>query len=58
LGGVFNPELLREYFCITNHYEILSLMPIGYPASDAEPGTMHSEKFPIVHIVFTTLFDA
>ena len=55
--GLFNPELLRENFCIPAHYEILSLMPIGYLAQDAKPSNMHSEKFPIEHTVFYDSFE-
>ncbi|SHK87725.1 Nitroreductase [Anaerocolumna jejuensis DSM 15929] len=55
--GLFNPELLREYFHIPASYEILGLMPMGYPAQDAAPGKMHGEKFPIEHTVFYNSFD-
>lgn len=55
--GLFNPQLLREYFRIPTHYEILGLMPMGYPAPDAEPSKMHGEKFPIEHTVFYDSFD-
>ena len=55
--GLFNPELLRKSFCIPDHYEILSLMPAGYPAADAKPGNMHSEKYPVEHTVFYDSFE-
>ncbi|SEW00289.1 nitroreductase family protein [[Clostridium] fimetarium] len=54
--GLFNPALLREYFHIPNNYEILGLMPIGYPDMDAIPSKMHSEKFLIDHTVFYNSF--
>ncbi|MDF2871910.1 MAG: nitroreductase [Anaerocolumna sp.] len=54
--GLFNPDLLRDLFCIPAHYEILGLMPIGYPYPDAKPGKMHSEKFPIKHTVWYDSF--
>lgn len=54
--GLFDPELLREYFHIPSHYEILSLMPIGYPSSDAALGKMHNEKYPIEHTVYYDAF--
>lgn len=54
--GLFNPELLREYFDIPVHYEILGLMPIGYPSPHAEPSKMHIEKFPIEHTVWYDSF--
>ncbi len=49
---LFDPEMLQEYLHIPDNYEILGLMPIGYPASDAAPDKMHSEKFPVDHTVF------
>jgi len=55
--GLFNPELLREYFHIPDHYEILGLMPLGYPDRDAKPSTMHNEKFSIDHTVFYNSFE-
>lgn len=54
--GLFNPELLAEYFHIPVHYKILGLMPIGYPATGTEPSKMHNEKFPIEHTVFYDSF--
>lgn len=55
--GLFNPDLLREKFHIPPQYEILSLMPIGYPAPEAEPSKMHSEKFDLEHTVFYDSFE-
>lgn len=54
--GLFNPELLRNYFHIPDHYQILGLMPMGYPPPDAEPHQRHSERFPIGHTVFYDSF--
>lgn len=55
--GLFNPELLREYFHIPDHYEILGLMPLGYPDQDAKPSSMHSDKLSIDHTVFYNSFE-
>jgi nitroreductase len=55
--GLFNPALLREYFKIPAHYEILGLMPIGYPSHQAKPSKMHIEKFHIEHTVWYDCFD-
>lgn len=55
--GLFNPELLRKYFSIPVHYEILGLMPVGYPASDAEPSTMHGKRIPLERTVFYDSFE-
>lgn len=55
--GLFDPQLLRGYFRIPPHYEILGLMPMGYPDPNSAPGKMHSEKFSIEHTVFYDSFD-
>lgn len=54
--GLFNPELLRKNFDIPSYYEILGLMPIGYPSSNVEPSKMHGEKFPIEYTVWYNSF--
>lgn len=55
--GLFNSELLREYFSIPAHYEILGLMPVGYPAPDVKPSSMHHEKLPLERTVFYDSFE-
>lgn len=54
--GLFNPELMREYFDIPAYYEILGLMPIGYSTPNVEPSQMHGERFPIEHSVWYDSF--
>lgn len=54
--GLFNPELLKKNFSIPDNYEILGLMPLGYPSTQAKPSKMHSEKFPIEHTVWYNSF--
>lgn len=55
--GLFKPELLRQYFAIPDHFEILGLLPLGYPATDAKPSKMHNEKFPRNHTIFFNSFE-
>ncbi|MDK2964957.1 MULTISPECIES: nitroreductase family protein [Lacrimispora] len=50
--GLFNPELLRKNFDIPDHYEILGIMPVGYPDDEVEPSKMHYEKYPVEHTIF------
>lgn len=54
--GMYKQELLRECFNIPDRYEILSIMPIGYPAEDAEPRDKHYERLPIEDTVFYDTF--
>lgn len=50
--GMFNPEKLRRAFQIPEQYEIVSLMPIGYPAEDSVPNArLHDVRYPIEHMV-------
>ncbi len=54
--GLFDPQRLAQCFHIPEQYEILSLMPIGYPAADAAPSPMHFDKHPMEHTVFHESF--
>lgn len=54
--GLFKPEPLIRHFHIPKQYEIVSLMPLGYPAVDAIPSPMHCDRFPIEHTVFIDTF--
>ena len=35
--GIYKEEMLRERFNIPEHYEIVALLMLGYPAEDAAP---------------------
>jgi nitroreductase len=39
--GRYEVEKIRERFTIPEHYDVVSLLPIGYPAADAEPREAH-----------------
>lgn len=39
-----NPEIAREVLSIPDNLEIISFMPTGYPADDAEPAQKHYES--------------
>ena len=41
--GYFNADTVREALGIPDNIVVTSLLPIGYPADDAEPLDMHSE---------------
>lgn len=50
--GLYSATALREAFAIPPEYEVLSLLPLGYPAEDAEPRDAHFQRLPIESTVF------
>ena len=42
--GSFDPEKVREVYKIPENLEIISLMPVGYPAEDAKPSSSHEKR--------------
>ena len=42
--GSFDPEKVREIYKIPENLEIISLMPVGYPAEDAKPSSSHEKR--------------
>jgi nitroreductase len=41
--GAFSPDKVSEALGISENIRITALMPLGYPSSDAEPMSLHSE---------------
>lgn len=55
--GIYKEPLLRERFLIPAHYEIVSLLMLGYPAADAEPHPqLHYERKALEETVFFGTF--
>lgn len=55
--GIYKEPLLRERFHIPAHYEIVSLLMLGYPAADAEPNAqLHFNRKPLEETVFFGTF--
>lgn len=50
--GAFNPVKVREVYNIPENYEIVSILPIGYPSDDAKPSAMHSKRNEMSSMVF------
>ena len=42
--GSFDPEKVREIYKIPENLEIISLMPVGYPAEDAKPSSSDEKR--------------
>lgn len=56
IGG-FSHQKVRELFELPDHLIPVALLPIGYPADDAEPHPWHFKRFDIDHTVFYNSFD-
>ena len=41
--GAFNPDMVRKVYNIPDNFEIVALLPIGYPSNDATPSAMHEK---------------
>lgn len=55
--GMFDPAKLRAAFHVPKQYEIVSLMPMGYPAEDAAPNArLHNARYPMEHMVTYNTF--
>lgn len=55
--GIYKEDLLRERFSIPDHYEIVSLLMLGYPADDCQPHPqLHFERKPLEETVFFDTF--
>lgn len=54
--GAFNPHKVREVYNVPDNYEIVSILPIGYPSKDAAPSGMHFEREDLEKTVFYNKF--
>ena len=53
--GAFDPAKAREILEVPENYEIVSLLPIGYPAM--EPSERHHKRIDISEFTFRNRFD-
>lgn len=49
--GWFDPTEIHEAFGLPDDVTLYNLLPIGYPADDAVPGPMHSQRKPLEETV-------
>ncbi len=54
--GAFDPKKIREVYNIPENYEIVALLPVGYPGEDAHPSKLHEDRKPIEETVFYNQF--
>lgn len=48
----FDPELVSREFNISDDYEIVSALVMGYPSDDAKPAHLHGKTKPIEELMF------
>lgn len=54
--GNFNPTKLHSVYQIPENYEIVSILPVGYPSEDSAPSKLHSDRKPLNETVFYNKF--
>lgn len=54
--GAFKADKAREIYNIPENYEIVAILPIGYPAEDARPSDLHFSRKNIEETVFYNKF--
>lgn len=54
--GSFDPKKVREIYKIPENFEIIALLPIGYPAEDAKPSDAHDKRNSMEEMVYWNEF--
>ena len=55
--GSFDPDKVRNLLNIPENYEIVALLPTGYPTKNAIPRPKHCERLDIKDTVFYNKFN-
>lgn len=51
--GMYKDAPLREKFSVPDHYQVVGILMLGYPAADCQPHpTLHDSRKPIEETVF------
>lgn len=48
----FNPEKIKQEFNIPENYELINILPMGYPKEGNKPSSMHEQRLPLSKTVF------
>lgn len=54
--GAFDPAKVREVYNVPENYEVVALLPVGYPSDEAHPSKLHEDRKPIEETVFYNKF--
>ncbi len=55
--AAFDHDKIRELFNLPGYLVPVALLPLGYPASDASPHSVHYKRYDMSHTVFYNSFD-
>ena len=55
--GAFDHQKTRELFSLPDYLVPVAMLPVGYPADDAQPNPLHFQRFDMDHSVFYDSFD-
>ena len=50
--GHFDAKKVKEVYKLPENFEPVALLPIGYPAEDAEPSERHYERKSLDEVIF------
>lgn len=54
--GAFDPAKAKDIYNIPENYEVVALLPIGYPSKEAHPSRLHADRKTINEIAFYNKF--
>lgn len=54
--GSFDPEKVREVYRIPDSYEVVALLPVGYPSEEAKPSGNHDKRLSLEETVYWDFF--
>lgn len=54
--GHFDPDIIKKEFSLPDHIVPVALLPLGYPAADASPNSLHYKRESLEKIVFYNNF--
>ena len=48
----FDPQKVKEEFCLPSNYEPINILPLGYPKKEGKPSEKHYERYELSKTVF------
>lgn len=54
--GAFDPIKLKEIYNLPENYEVVAILPVGYPSEEAHPSKLHDDRKSVEEIAFYNKF--
>ena len=54
--GAFDPMEARRIYSIPAHFEVVAILPIGYPSEEARPSRLHNDRVSVDKIAYYNKF--